>query len=238
MSGSSLVSPTTSTSNNTCCNQATDQGFYKITGKKREIRAEESKAMIGKKRILTFYEGRVPKAKKTDWVVHEYYLTKIEVGSRPTKQMTSRTGMSSGSSSAAPASEKEPMPPASATSSASLTSPPVISSATSWLPPTPTTVGEHGNHDCGSGQLNDSHKRKRKRKSGGKKKKGKSMFGGGEREREREREAQWKEKRKRKALQYSLGAMRTNHLQLSTTYMEKDKHFIFGLICLKLSLFI
>ncbi|KAM1234523.1 hypothetical protein ACFX2J_004090 [Malus domestica] len=110
---------------------ATDQGFYKITGKEREIRAEESKAVIGKKRILTFYEGRVLKEKKTDWVVHEYYLIKIEVGSRPTKQMASRTGMSSGSSSAAPALEKEPMPPASATSSASLTLPPVISSATS-----------------------------------------------------------------------------------------------------------
>ncbi|KAB2597936.1 NAC domain-containing protein 74-like [Pyrus ussuriensis x Pyrus communis] len=73
--------------NSTRCNRATDQGFYKITGKEREIRAEESKAVIGKKRILTFYEGRVPKAKKTDWVVHEYYLTEIEVGSKPTKQM-------------------------------------------------------------------------------------------------------------------------------------------------------
>nr|AUZ96442.1 NAC domain class transcription factor [Malus domestica] len=73
--------------NSTRCNRATDQGFYKITGKEREIRAEESKAVIGKKRILTFYERREPKSKKTDWVVHEYYLTKIEVGSRPTKQM-------------------------------------------------------------------------------------------------------------------------------------------------------
>ncbi|RXI07616.1 hypothetical protein DVH24_005389 [Malus domestica] len=124
--------------NSTRCNRATDQGFYKITGKKCEIRAEESKAVIGKKRILTFYEGRVPKAKKTDWVVHEYYLTKIEVGSRSTKQTTSRTGMSSASSSAAPTSEKEPTPPTSATSSASLTSPPAILSTTSWLPPAPS----------------------------------------------------------------------------------------------------
>ncbi|KAM1816560.1 hypothetical protein ACFX12_000954 [Malus domestica] len=73
--------------NSTRCNRATEQGFYKITGKEREIRAEESKAVIGKKRILTFYEGRAPKAKKTDWVVHEYYLTEIQVGSKPTKQM-------------------------------------------------------------------------------------------------------------------------------------------------------
>ncbi|CAN6568448.1 unnamed protein product [Malus baccata var. baccata] len=72
--------------NGTRCNRATDQGFYKITGKEREIRAEESKAVVGKKRTLTFYEGRVLKSKKTDWVVHEYYLTETEVGSKPTKQ--------------------------------------------------------------------------------------------------------------------------------------------------------
>ncbi|KAM1816529.1 hypothetical protein ACFX12_000929 [Malus domestica] len=124
--------------NSTHCNRATDQGFYKITGKEREIRAEESKAVIGKKKILTFYEGRVPKAKKTDWVVHEYYLIKIEVGSKSTKLTTSRTGISSGSSLATPTSEKEPTPPTSTTSSASLTSPPAILSATNWLPPAPS----------------------------------------------------------------------------------------------------
>ncbi|XP_068315268.1 protein NTM1-like 9 [Pyrus communis] len=68
------------------CKRVTDQGFYKITGKEREIRAEESKAVIGKKRILIFYEGRGSKAKKTDWVVHEYSLTETEVSSKPTKQ--------------------------------------------------------------------------------------------------------------------------------------------------------
>ncbi|KAB2597940.1 hypothetical protein D8674_000860 [Pyrus ussuriensis x Pyrus communis] len=65
----------------------THQGFYKITGDEREIRDEESKAAIGKKIILTFHEGRGPKAKKSDWVIHEYYCTKTEVGSKPTKQM-------------------------------------------------------------------------------------------------------------------------------------------------------
>ncbi|KAM3016995.1 hypothetical protein FF2_000941 [Malus domestica] len=121
--------------NITHCNRATDQGFYKITGKEREIRAEESKAVIGKKKILTFH---VPKAKKTDWVVYEYYLIKIEVGSKSTKLTTSRTGISSGSSLATPTSEKEPTPPTSTTSSASLTSPPAILSATNWLPPAPS----------------------------------------------------------------------------------------------------
>ncbi|KAB2597942.1 NAC domain-containing protein 72-like [Pyrus ussuriensis x Pyrus communis] len=73
--------------NGTRCNRVTDQGFYKITGKDREIRAEESKAVIGKKRILTFYERHLPKSKKTNWVVHEYNLTETKVSSKPTKQM-------------------------------------------------------------------------------------------------------------------------------------------------------
>ncbi|CAL9007636.1 unnamed protein product [Prunus brigantina] len=65
--------------NSTRCNRATDQGFYKITGKVREIKARRSKVVIGKKRTLTFYEGRVPKAKKTNWIMHEYYLTNTEL---------------------------------------------------------------------------------------------------------------------------------------------------------------
>ncbi|XP_048421323.1 NAC domain-containing protein 68-like [Pyrus x bretschneideri] len=73
--------------NSTRCNRATDEGFYKITGKEREIKAERSKAVIGMKRTLTFYLGRVANATKTDWILHEYYLTETEVGSKPTKRM-------------------------------------------------------------------------------------------------------------------------------------------------------
>ncbi|KAM1069039.1 hypothetical protein ACFX15_000932 [Malus domestica] len=73
--------------NSTRRDRLTHQGYYKITGDEREIRAEESKAVIGKKIILTFHEGRGPKAKKSDWVIHEYYCTNTEVGSKPTKQM-------------------------------------------------------------------------------------------------------------------------------------------------------
>ncbi|XP_048421991.1 NAC domain-containing protein 60-like [Pyrus x bretschneideri] len=73
--------------NSTRRDRLTHKGYYKITGDERVIRAEESKAVIGKKIILTFHEGRAPKAKKSDWVIHEYYCTKTEVGSKPTKQM-------------------------------------------------------------------------------------------------------------------------------------------------------
>ncbi|TQD83422.1 hypothetical protein C1H46_031010 [Malus baccata] len=52
----------------TRCNRTTDQGFYKITGKEREIRVEESKAVIGKMRILTFYEACDVKDRNVQWV--------------------------------------------------------------------------------------------------------------------------------------------------------------------------
>ncbi|KAI5345981.1 hypothetical protein L3X38_013859 [Prunus dulcis] len=58
------------------CNRTTDEGFYKSTGKVREIKAEQSQAVIGNKRILPFCEGRGPQAKKTKYVMHEYSLTK------------------------------------------------------------------------------------------------------------------------------------------------------------------
>ncbi|KAK9910057.1 hypothetical protein M0R45_034032 [Rubus argutus] len=54
----------------------TQQGFWKKQGKDRIIRARGSKAEIGRKRTLTFYQrlGET-KPKKTDWVIHEYFLT-------------------------------------------------------------------------------------------------------------------------------------------------------------------
>ncbi|XP_004308752.1 PREDICTED: uncharacterized protein LOC101308721 [Fragaria vesca subsp. vesca] len=61
-------------------NRSTKKGFWKITGKERGIKARRSKAVIGKKRTLTFYQGRgEAKKKKTGWVIHEYYLPRNEV---------------------------------------------------------------------------------------------------------------------------------------------------------------
>ncbi|BFG22355.1 hypothetical protein CerSpe_086290 [Prunus speciosa] len=54
-------------------NRVTPRGFWKITGKKRLIRARGSEAVIGMKRSLIFYEGRVRQSKKTNWVMYEYY---------------------------------------------------------------------------------------------------------------------------------------------------------------------
>ncbi|ONI23705.1 hypothetical protein PRUPE_2G202900 [Prunus persica] len=55
-------------------NRTTQEGFWKITGREHQIKARDSRSVIGRKRILTFYRGRVRSSERTNWVMHEYYI--------------------------------------------------------------------------------------------------------------------------------------------------------------------
>ncbi|KAK4255840.1 hypothetical protein QN277_008784 [Acacia crassicarpa] len=91
-------------------NRATEAGYWKATGKDREIYSSKICGLVGMKKTLVFYRGRAPKGEKSNWVMHEYrlegkfayhYLSRSSKDEWVISRVFQKSGTGNGGSSAA-----------------------------------------------------------------------------------------------------------------------------------------
>ncbi|KAK7381936.1 hypothetical protein VNO80_00513 [Phaseolus coccineus] len=69
-------------SNSKRVNRTTKCGFWKPTGKDREIRSLDTDTLIATKKTLVYYKGRVSRGFKSNWIIHEYHAVTFHENQR------------------------------------------------------------------------------------------------------------------------------------------------------------
>ena len=55
-------------------NRAASSGYWKATGRDKQITVGRGGQVVGMKKVLVFYKGKPPRGCRTDWIMHEYRL--------------------------------------------------------------------------------------------------------------------------------------------------------------------
>ncbi|QCE02468.1 hypothetical protein DEO72_LG8g480 [Vigna unguiculata] len=69
-------------SNSKRVNRKTEKGFWKATGKDRDIRSWNTNTLIATKKNLVYYKGSVSCGVKSYWVIHEYHAVTFDESER------------------------------------------------------------------------------------------------------------------------------------------------------------